>query len=643
MPLKRAWNFKLWDGDVQEQLTIAVGNSATKEAQLITQYKILQSMGASCAPDFPISTLDKNSTLYKPPVILDLPTIKKDLENLIIANKNQKQVVLWIVDANFPRNLTLDLVKELATKYRIKNITTLGYTGESERFYDMAEAWINGVTDSEILPPIFEKDTPDSIVRNYIETKTELLKNFATDSELSSVYRYNNKHWEIIERGHFEHHIDTSALSKIMSEGYNNGKLRAISEMCLRGLPVKPEPKTGYISFKNGTVHISKNGEVNLIPHDPIHGLMSSANYKYNKKDNKHPNFDMWLTRATMAESEKESGEKALTVLAALYMVATNRYDWQMFIEVIGQGGTGKSIFAYLCQLIAGGNNCTCTIDLDALEGKKGKGGLINIVGKPLILCPDQPSTVGELDMVKRITGGDPVSIPRMHKSDLNLPFVPAVIVITANQAITVTDRSTGIHRRRIIITFDNRIPKDEQDESLKEKLEQETSAIFNTVCGMFESPTDAKNVLAKALDNKDKLDSMVKTEPLTAWIVDCLLPDPDFSERIGSSAGFKEARRQPNTNRLQAMIAEATSSLYGSYLVYCEYNGIENTLSQVKFPTALEGKLLQLPQQGFDIVERQKPKNVSMIKGIRINKNSLFLQTLSQTKNNYCSYNEIK
>jgi putative DNA primase/helicase len=31
-------------------------------------------------------------------------------------------------------------------------------------------------------------------------------------------------------------------------------------------------------------------------------------------------------------------------ILAALFMVLANRYDWQLFLEVTGPGGSGKSI-----------------------------------------------------------------------------------------------------------------------------------------------------------------------------------------------------------------------------------------------------------------------------------------------------------
>ncbi len=41
-------------------------------------------------------------------------------------------------------------------------------------------------------------------------------------------------------------------------------------------------------------------------------------------------------------------------ILAALFMVLANRYDWQLFLEVTGPGGSGKSIMAEIATLLAG-------------------------------------------------------------------------------------------------------------------------------------------------------------------------------------------------------------------------------------------------------------------------------------------------
>jgi putative DNA primase/helicase len=46
--------------------------------------------------------------------------------------------------------------------------------------------------------------------------------------------------------------------------------------------------------------------------------------------------------------------QKRDVILAALFMVLANRYDWQLFLEVTGPGGSGKSILAEIATLLAG-------------------------------------------------------------------------------------------------------------------------------------------------------------------------------------------------------------------------------------------------------------------------------------------------
>ncbi|MEC6549992.1 DNA primase, partial [Escherichia coli] len=74
------------------------------------------------------------------------------------------------------------------------------------------------------------------------------------------------------------------------------------------------------------------------------------------------PNFWKWL-RCSVAENDR----KADRVLAALFMVLANRYDWQLFIEVTGPGGSGKSVMAEICTMLAGKAN-TVSASMKALE-----------------------------------------------------------------------------------------------------------------------------------------------------------------------------------------------------------------------------------------------------------------------------------
>ena len=61
--------------------------------------------------------------------------------------------------------------------------------------------------------------------------------------------------------------------------------------------------------------------------------------------------------------------DKQARILAALFMVLANRYDWQLFLEVTGPGGSGKSVMAAIARLLAGSDNTT-SATIDNLESR---------------------------------------------------------------------------------------------------------------------------------------------------------------------------------------------------------------------------------------------------------------------------------
>ncbi|HIG3165882.1 TPA: DNA primase, partial [Klebsiella pneumoniae] len=111
------------------------------------------------------------------------------------------------------------------------------------------------------------------------------------------------------------------------------------------------------------------------------------------------PNFTRWINHATGG-----NGDRAARIKAALFMVLARRHDWQLFIEVTGEGGSGKSVFSSIAVSLAGEHN-TASASMGTLDTARGRAQL---VGKSLIIMPDQTRYVGEGAGIKAITGGDP-------------------------------------------------------------------------------------------------------------------------------------------------------------------------------------------------------------------------------------------
>jgi putative DNA primase/helicase len=78
-------------------------------------------------------------------------------------------------------------------------------------------------------------------------------------------------------------------------------------------------------------------------------------------------------------------------ILAALFMVLANRYDWQLFLEVTGPGGSGKSILAEIATMLAG------KITPRRPPSKRwNRPRACSLIGFSLIRLPDQEKWSGD-------------------------------------------------------------------------------------------------------------------------------------------------------------------------------------------------------------------------------------------------------
>ena len=127
-------------------------------------------------------------------------------------------------------------------------------------------------------------------------------------------------------------------------------------------------------------------------------------------------------------------------------MVLANRYDWQLFLEVTGPGGSGKSVMAEICTMLAGKAN-TVSASMKALEDARERA---LVVGFSLIIMPDMTRYAGDGAGIKAITGGDKVAIDPKHKAPYSNTHSGGRGLAVNNNAMSFSDRSGGISRRRV-------------------------------------------------------------------------------------------------------------------------------------------------------------------------------------------------
>ncbi|PCQ44892.1 DNA primase family protein, partial [Citrobacter freundii] len=258
------------------------------------------------------------------------------------------------------------------------------------------------------------------------------------------------------------------------------------------------------------------------------------------------PNFWRWLDRAAGSRADKRD-----VILAALFMVLANRYDWQLFLEVTGPGGSGKSILAEIATMLAGEDNAT-SATIETLESPRERAALI---GFSLIRLPDQEKWSGDGAGLKAITGGDAVSVDPKYR-DAYSTHIPAVILAVNNNPMRFTDRSGGVSRRRVIMHFPEQIAPEERDPTLKDKIARELAVIVRQLMQTFSDPMTARTLL-QSQQNSDEALSIKRDADPTFDFCGYLeaLPEPD-----GMYMG--NANIIPRQPRLY---------LYHAYLVYME------------------------------------------------------------------------
>ncbi|MCC2890592.1 toprim domain-containing protein [Enterobacter hormaechei] len=392
----------------------------------------------------------------------------------------------------------------------------------------------------------------------------------AIHADSDTVHHYNGVVWvpltdKELQREMAQIYIDADVA-------YSQNAIKSAVDTMKLGLPVMGTTARNLIGFSNG-VFDTRSGQFR--PHNRKDWLLVASDLPFSEPAegetlaNHAPNFWKWLRR-----SVADNDRKADRVLSALFMVLANRYDWQLFLEVTGPGGSGKSVMAEICTMLAGKAN-TVSASMAALENPRERA---LVVGYSLIIMPDMTRYAGDGAGIKAITGGDKVAIDPKHKAPYSTR-IPAVVLAVNNNAMTFSDRSGGISRRRVIFNFTEVVPENERDTMLAEKIEGELAVIIRHLLVRFSSQNEAKQLLheqqksEEALAIKREGDSLVD---FCGYLMASVVCDGMF---IGNAEIVPFSPRR---------------YLYHAYLAYMRANGLSKPVSLMRFGTDMPGAMAE-------------------------------------------------
>ncbi|ECY5733954.1 DNA primase, partial [Salmonella enterica subsp. enterica serovar Ridge] len=406
----------------------------------------------------------------------------------------------------------------------------------------------------------------------------------AVDANGQLLSRYENGIWKNIPAATFSRNV--ADLFQRLRAPFSSGKIASVVETLKLIIPQQDTPARRLIGFRNGVLD-TQSGLFS--PHSKSHWLRTLCNVDFTPPvegemlETHAPNFWRWLDRAAGKNPQKRD-----VILAALFMVLANRYDWQLFLEVTGPGGSGKSILAEIATLLAGEDNAT-SADIDTLEDPRKRASLI---GFSLIRLPDQEKWSGDGAGLKAITGGDAVSVDPKYQNPYST-HIPAVILAVNNNPMRFTDRSGGVSRRRVIIHFPEQIAPEERDPQLRDKIARELAVIVRQLMQKFSDPMAARALL-QSQQNSDEALSIKRDA------------DPTFD-----FCGYLEMLPQTNgmfMGNASIIPRNYRKYLYHAYLAYMEANGYRNVLSLKMFGLGLP---MMLKEFGLNYEKRHTKQGI--------------------------------
>lgn len=409
----------------------------------------------------------------------------------------------------------------------------------------------------------------------------------AIHADSDTVHHYNGVVWKPIPDKELQREMAQIYIDAEVA--FSQNAVKSAVETMKLSLPVMGVTARNLVGFSNG-VFDTRTGQFRT--HSKTDWLLIASELPFIPPSEGEtlashaPNFWKWLRRS-VANNDRKTDR----VLAALFMVLANRYDWQLFLEVTGPGGSGKSVMAEICNMLAGKGNSVAA-SMKNLEDARDRA---LVVGYSLIIMPDMTRYAGDGAGIKAITGGDKVSIDPKHKAPYSTR-IQAVVLAVNNNAMTFSDRSGGISRRRVIFNFTEVVPENERDTMLAEKIEGELAVIIRHLLTRFASQDEAKRLLheqqksEEALAIKREGDSLVD---FCGYLLASVACDGMF---IGNAEIVPFSPRK---------------YLYHAYLAYMRANGLSKPVSLMRFGTDMPGAMAEYGKE----YQKRKTKH-----GIRSN-----------------------
>jgi P4 family phage/plasmid primase-like protien len=243
------------------------------------------------------------------------------------------------------------------------------------------------------------------------------------------------------------------------------------------------EKAVNFIAMKNGIINVDEllaamKAGTSLPPPMPLTPDFFSSfrlNYEFDPTA-RAPKFMKYLEEVQPNEENREM----LQMIAGLLLIPDTSYNVAFFL--VGQAGTGKSVFVNVLEALVGSENCCC-VPLANFASRFDNVGLTealaNIVGD-MPVTPESGRLADMEGVFKKVTSGETLFVQRKYMNGREAK-VTARCVFATNGMPHFSDRSNGVWDRVRVtpfkVVFRN---TDKQNPHLFEELCGELPGIFN-------------------------------------------------------------------------------------------------------------------------------------------------------------------
>jgi len=305
----------------------------------------------------------------------------------------------------------------------------------------------------------------EKIAPDYDALSSFVMDKFKLKNDEALVYVWTGKQYESISFLKLKHLLEPLIKKNTgpnsITQFTNHALIRGYCDM-----EDMVEPKA-MLNCNNGVVNIKTN---TVIPHNPDLFFRYTLDHNYDPTA-KCPIFLNSLNLVT-------GGDKNLQLLIQQifgYCIVGGYPKAHKAFMFYGEGGNGKSTILTAFTNLVGETN-TSHIPLTLFDKPF---SMISMDGKLVNLIDETPKSNINPEAFKNVVSGGFVRAAHKGRPEIDLK-VTARVIFACNKMPNFKDDSDGMLRRLVVIPFNHKIPDNEADRDIDDKIKMEMAGVLN-------------------------------------------------------------------------------------------------------------------------------------------------------------------